>query len=79
MLNWFRLADRVLGDATMPDDKTKTDNRDRKQVAGEQDFEVQFFAQEAGISIEQARTLIERHGHDREKLHDLAGSIKRAS
>ncbi|TIX40701.1 MAG: DUF3606 domain-containing protein, partial [Mesorhizobium sp.] len=48
----------------MPDDKTKTDNRDRSQAAGEEDYEVRHFAEEAGITPEQARTLIKRHGTD---------------
>lgn len=63
----------------MPDDKTKTDSSDRTKVAADEDYEAQFFAQEAGISLEQARTLIKRHGNDRKVLHEIAGSLKRAS
>ena len=64
----------------MPDDKTKTDNRDRSRVAANEDFEVQFFAQEAGISLGQARELIQRLGNDRELLHQAARSmLKKAS
>jgi len=63
----------------MADDKTKTDYRDRSRVAGEEDYEVRDFADEAGISVEQARTLIKRHGNDRKMLHELAESLKRAS
>jgi Protein of unknown function (DUF3606) len=52
----------------MADDKSKRDQRDRSRVAAEQDFELRYFAQEAGISLDQARDLIERYGHDRETL-----------
>ena len=41
----------------MTDDKTKRDARDGTRVAGGQDSEVQLFAQEHGISMEQARNL----------------------
>ncbi|TIU94112.1 MAG: DUF3606 domain-containing protein, partial [Mesorhizobium sp.] len=53
----------------MPDDKTKTDDRDRSQVAGDEDYEVRHFAEEAGITPDQARTLIKRHGTDRKVLN----------
>lgn len=52
----------------MPDDKSMRDQRDRGRVAAEQDFELRYFAQEAGISLQQARELIERFGHDRDTL-----------
>ena len=52
----------------MPDDKSKRDQRDRSRVAAKEDFEIRYFAQEAGISLEQARDLVERFGHDRETL-----------
>jgi hypothetical protein len=63
----------------MADDKGKTDYRDRNRVAGGEDYEVRHFAEEAGISIEQARTLIKRHGNDRKTLHELADSLKRTA
>ena len=46
----------------MADDKSKTDNRDRSKVAAGEDYEVRHFAGEAGITVEQAITLIKRHG-----------------
>ena len=52
----------------MADDKSKQGMRDRSRVAGDEDYEIRYFAQEAGISIEQARDLIARHGNDRETL-----------
>ncbi|TKB28976.1 MAG: DUF3606 domain-containing protein, partial [Mesorhizobium sp.] len=38
----------------MADDKTKTDSRDRSRVAGGEDYEVRHFAEEAGITPDQA-------------------------
>jgi hypothetical protein len=68
------------GGTTMPDDTTKRDNRDRGRVAAKQDFEARYFAQEAGISLEQAQELIDRFGHDRETLMREAGRlVKKAS
>ena len=64
----------------MADDKSKMDKRDRSRVAAEEDYEVRFFAQEAGISLDQARELIERHGNDREALNEAAARLlKKAS
>jgi len=60
----------------MADDKTRTDNRDHSQVAGDEDYKVRHFAEEPGITPEQARTLIKRHGTDRTVLHEIAESIK---
>lgn len=60
----------------MADDKTKTDSRDRSRMAGGEDYEVRHFAEEAGITPEQARTLIKRHGADRKVLNEIAESIR---
>ncbi|MDW6026508.1 DUF3606 domain-containing protein [Mesorhizobium sp. BAC0120] len=60
----------------MPDNKDKTDKRDRSRVAATQQHELQFFAQEAGISIEQRRDLIDRFGHDRETLIRETGRMQ---
>ena len=60
----------------MADDKTRTDNRDGSHVARDEDHEVRHFAEEAGITPDQARTLIKRHGTDRKVLHEIAESIK---
>jgi hypothetical protein len=57
---------------SMTDDKTKQDNRDRSRVAAGEDYEVQHFAEQTGISPDQARTLIRRHGNDRHKLMEEA-------
>ena len=60
----------------MADDKTRTDNHDRSQTAGGEDEQVRHFAEEAGITLDQARTLIKRHGNDRKVLDEIAESIR---
>ncbi|MDO6414099.1 DUF3606 domain-containing protein [Sphingomonas sp. BIUV-7] len=56
----------------MADDKTNTGGNDRRQVAGEEPYEVAYFADKHGISREQARELIDRHGNDRATLDAAA-------
>jgi hypothetical protein len=60
----------------MADNPQKQDNRDRSRVSGSEDYEVEYFAREAGISAEQARELIARHGNDRETLKAEARKLK---
>ena len=52
----------------MSDDKNMVDGRDRSQVSVSDDYEVQDFADKHGISPEQVRQLIARHGNDRQVL-----------
>lgn len=61
----------------MTDDKSKTDNRDRNKVAVEEDYEVQHLAEKMDISVNQARELIKRHGHDRATLEREAKKLGR--
>jgi hypothetical protein len=60
----------------MADNPQKQDNRDRSQVSGSEDYEVRYFADEAGISVDQARELIRQHGNDRATLMDAARRLK---
>ena len=60
----------------MADDKSKKDNRDRLRVAGGEDYEVQYLAEQTGITPEQARELIKRYGNDRETLVAHAKNLK---
>jgi hypothetical protein len=60
----------------MADDPRKEDDRDRSRVSGSEDYEVEYFAREAGISAEQARQLIRQHGNDRETLKVEARKLK---
>lgn len=60
----------------MADDPHKQDNRDRSRVAGEEEYEVQYFAGRNGITLDQARDLIGRFGNDRVKLEREAQKLK---
>jgi len=60
----------------MADNKQNVGEPDRSRVSGSEDYEVRYFAEEAGISMDQARELITRHGNDREALMNAAKSLK---
>jgi hypothetical protein len=60
----------------MADDKSNVGGRDRSRVSGSEDYEVRYFAEQNGISIEQAQQLIERHGNNREELERAARQMK---
>ena len=59
----------------MSDDKTQQ-GRDRSLVAGDEGYEVRYFADKHGISIEQAEKLIAKHGNSREVLDEAAQKLK---
>jgi hypothetical protein len=59
----------------MADDKTKRGAADRQKVAGGQDHEVRHLAGKFGISTDQAKTLIEQHGTNRERLEAAARKL----
>lgn len=61
----------------MADDKTKVGGEDRGRVAGEEDYEVGYFARKHGIDLERARELIARIGNDRDALDKAAQQLKR--
>jgi hypothetical protein len=60
----------------MTDDKTNRGAADRSRVAGGEGYEVDYFARKHGISTEQARELIKRHGNDRAALDRAAAEMK---
>jgi hypothetical protein len=60
----------------MPDDKPKSDARDRDHDAGGHACEVEYFARKHGISVEQARQLINEHGNNRAMLDAAAEIMK---
>lgn len=60
----------------MADDPNKKDFRDRNRVAGDQDYEVQYFAKEMGITPAQVRELIDRFGNDRGTLEAEAKKLR---
>jgi hypothetical protein len=61
----------------MVDNPRKEDNRDRSRVSGSEDYEVRYFADQNGISMDQARELIRQFGNDRETLNREAQKLKR--
>jgi hypothetical protein len=61
----------------MSDDKSKQDGRDRSQVAADEDYELDYFAEKNGLTRDEARILIEKHGNSREAL-DAAAARQRS-
>jgi glycerol-3-phosphate dehydrogenase len=59
----------------MADDKSRTDMRDRSRVAGDEDYEIAYLSEKAGITREQARELIKRYGNNRETLMKHAKNL----
>jgi acetyl-CoA acetyltransferase len=60
----------------MSDDKTNRGAQDRARVAGDEPYEVDYFASKHGISAEQARQLIRENGNSREELDAAAERLK---
>ena len=60
----------------MADNKSNVGGQDRTRVAAGEDYEVRYFAEANGISIEQAEQLIQRHGNNREELERAAQQMK---
>ena len=61
----------------MPDSKRKRGASDRRKVANNEPYEVDYFARKHDISREQARELIRRIGNDRDKLNAAASTLFR--
>jgi hypothetical protein len=60
----------------MSDDKNQRDGRDRSQVSAEEDYELDHFAEKYGLTRDEARGLIDRHGNSREKLDAAAARLR---
>ena len=60
----------------MSDDTNDRGAQDRARVAGEQGYEVRYFAEKHSISVEQAQDLIDLHGNSREKLDAAAERLR---
>jgi hypothetical protein len=58
------------------DRSTRGRNQDRSRVAGEQEYEVEYFARKHGLTAEQARQLINEHGNNRAMLDATAEIMK---
>lgn len=52
----------------MSDDKNKRDGRDRSQVAGDEDFELDYLVQKLGVTRDQVRAAIDAVGNNREDV-----------
>ena len=61
----------------MADDQSKRGGPDRRQVSGEEPYEVRHFAEKHGISRDRAEMLIEKFGNDRAKLDAEAAKLKK--
>lgn len=59
----------------MSDDKNNRGEPDRGRVAGDEPYEVEYFARKHGLSADQARELIGRFGNDRATLDREAGKL----
>lgn len=51
-------------------------SRDRNRVSRDEDYEVEYFARENGVTIEQVRELIKANGSDREALIEAARVLR---
>lgn len=60
----------------MADNKSKRGAADRRQVASDEGYEVNYFARKHGITKDQAQDLIKRVGNDRDKLNAAAQKLK---
>jgi hypothetical protein len=59
----------------MADNKSKRGQADRSRVAGNEGYEVSYFARKHGISSDQARGLIKKIGNNRDKLNKAAEKL----
>jgi hypothetical protein len=59
----------------MADNKSKRGKPDRSRVAGNEGYEVSYFARKHNISADQARALIKKIGNNREKLNKAAEKL----
>jgi LmbE family N-acetylglucosaminyl deacetylase len=62
----------------MSDDTAQRGEADRRQVAGEQAYELRYFARKHGLTTAQAMDLIRRIGNDRPKLNEAAVKLRRS-
>jgi hypothetical protein len=62
----------------MTDNTTIRGRQDAGKVAGEQGYELRYFARKHGLTTAQAIDLIRRIGNDRAKLNDAAVRLRRS-
>ncbi|TPI57691.1 MULTISPECIES: DUF3606 domain-containing protein [unclassified Mesorhizobium] len=56
--------------------RAKRDFRDGDRVSAEEDYEVEHFAQKVGLTSQQVRELIQKHGNQRKTLEREAKALK---
>jgi hypothetical protein len=57
------------------DDKNKLGYQDRARVSGDEEYEVGYLASKFGLSTDQVRELIKKHGNNRETLEQEAKAL----
>ena len=60
----------------MGDDKNNQGRQDRSRVAAEQQYEVSYFADKHGITLEEARAIIKKAGPSRPDADAAANRLK---
>jgi hypothetical protein len=60
----------------MPDDKTMRGSSDRRRVAAKDPYEIGYFAKKHGISIDDARKIINKTKGSRQKADEAARALK---
>jgi hypothetical protein len=63
----------------MADDKSTRDFRDRDRVSADEDYEVEYFARQNGITPAQVRALIKEYGNKRATLEQVAKTLRERS
>jgi hypothetical protein len=54
----------------MPDDKTNRGPQDRSRISLGEDYEVQYWTKELGISRERLEQLVHEHGNSAERIRE---------
>jgi hypothetical protein len=62
----------------MPDDNTKRGDSDRRRISAKEPYEVSYFANKHGISIDDARTIIKKTRGSRRRADQAARALKAA-
>jgi Protein of unknown function (DUF3606) len=60
----------------MSDDPKHVGEPDPSRVSGEEPYEIHYFAAKHGITTDQARDLIARHGNNRKNLDAAAARLR---
>jgi len=62
----------------MADDLTKRGPVDRSQINVQQDYEVEYWCRELGVTPHELRLLVQQHGTSVDKIRDVLGQAKSA-